>query len=56
LNVNQAEISALLNYRLCGFSVERLMNFLVALGHDVDVTVRPNPESRMVAKPPISAL
>jgi predicted XRE-type DNA-binding protein len=55
LNVNQPKISALLNYRLDGFSVERLMNFLVALGHDVDVTVRPKPRSRKTARILISA-
>ena len=32
LGVNQPKVSALLNYKLEGFSVERLMHFLVALG------------------------
>lgn len=32
LGINQQEVSALLNYKLEGFSVERLMRFLVALG------------------------
>jgi predicted XRE-type DNA-binding protein len=31
LKVNQAKVSALSNYRLEGFSVERLVNFLTAL-------------------------
>jgi predicted XRE-type DNA-binding protein len=40
LDVNQPKISALLNYRLDGFSVERLLNFLTALGQDVQITIR----------------
>ena len=41
LDVSQRTISALKNYRLDGFSVERLMNFLLALGQDVEIHVRP---------------
>jgi predicted XRE-type DNA-binding protein len=40
LRVNQPKISALANYRLEGFSVERLMAFLTALGHDVQISIR----------------
>src|SRR5438445_12882685 len=39
LGVNQPKISALTNYRLDGFSVERLMNFLTALGRDVEIVI-----------------
>jgi predicted XRE-type DNA-binding protein len=46
LGVNQPKVSALLNYRLEGFSVERLMNFLVRLGHDVEIVVKNRPRSR----------
>jgi predicted XRE-type DNA-binding protein len=45
LKVNQPKISALTNYKLDGFSVERLMNFLNALGCDVEIVVR-RPRSR----------
>ena len=41
LDVSQRTISALKNYRLDGFSVERLMNFLLALGQDVEIRVSP---------------
>ena len=41
LDISQRTISALKNYRLDGFSVERLMNFLLALGQDVEIHVRP---------------
>lgn len=39
LNVKQPKISALLNYRLQGFPVERLMNFLTALDRDVEIVI-----------------
>jgi len=46
LGINQPKVSALLNYKLDGFSVERLMHFLVALGQDVDIVVKSKPTSR----------
>jgi predicted XRE-type DNA-binding protein len=41
LDVPQPKVSALVNYRLEGFSVEKLMEFIVALGRDVEIIVRP---------------
>jgi predicted XRE-type DNA-binding protein len=41
LGVPQPKVSALVNYRLDGFSVEKLMHFIVALGRDVEIVVRP---------------
>lgn len=46
LGINQPKVSALLHYKLEGFSVERLMHFLVALGQDVEIVVRNKPRSR----------
>jgi len=46
LGVNQPKVSALLHYKLEGFSVERLMKFLVALGQDVEIIVKAKPRSR----------
>ena len=45
LKINQPKISALSKYRLEGFSVERLMNFLTALDRDVDIVIRRKPRS-----------
>src|ERR1700730_17166118 len=45
LKINQPKISALSNYRLVGFSVERLMNFLTALDRDVEIVIRRKPRS-----------
>ena len=46
LGINQPKVSALLHYKLEGFSVERLMHFLVALGQDVEILVKAKPRSR----------
>jgi len=41
LKSNQAEVSRLANYKLSGISERRLMSFLNALDHDVEIRVRP---------------
>jgi predicted XRE-type DNA-binding protein len=38
--VNQPKVSVLKNYKLGGFSVERLMTFLTALGSDIEIRMR----------------
>jgi predicted XRE-type DNA-binding protein len=44
LGINQPKVSALLNGRLDGFSTDRLIRFLNALGCDVQISVsRPHP-------------
>jgi predicted XRE-type DNA-binding protein len=55
LEVNQPKISALANYRLDGFSVERLMHFLNALDRDVEIVIRKKPRSRKNAKIVVTA-
>lgn len=42
LGVPQPKVSALKNYRLDQFSVEKLMEFLTALNHDVEIRIRPH--------------
>jgi predicted XRE-type DNA-binding protein len=41
LGIPQSKVSALKNYRLDLFSVERLMIFLTALNYDVEIIIRP---------------
>ncbi len=41
LGINQPKVSALKRGRLTEFSIGRLMRFLVALGQEVDIEVRP---------------
>lgn len=55
LGVNQPKISALANYRLDGFSVERLLFFLNALDRDVEIVIRRKPRSRKAARVHVSA-
>ena len=50
LGVNQPKVSALSNYRLGGFSVERMMHFLNAPGRDVEIVIRNKPSSRRPAR------
>jgi predicted XRE-type DNA-binding protein len=48
--VTQPKVSALRHYKLSGFSVERLMNLLMALDHDVEIVIRRKPRSRKTAR------
>lgn len=50
LGVTQPKVSALRNYKLAGFSVERLMNLLTALDRDVEILIRKKPRSRKAAR------
>jgi predicted XRE-type DNA-binding protein len=43
-------VSALANYKLDGFSVERLMTFLTALDQDVEIVIRKKPRSRAAGR------
>ena len=45
LGVPQSKVSALANYRLDQFSVEKLMTFLNRLDCDVDIIIRPRREA-----------
>lgn len=42
LNISQSKVSALKNFRLDQFSVEKLLAFVTALNHDVDILIRPH--------------
>ena len=46
LRVDQPKVSALLRGRLTRFSLERLMQFLLLLGKDVAITIRPRQRVR----------
>jgi len=46
LGIPQSKVSALMNYRLDGFSVERLMGFLTLLNRDVEIVIRPSRDDR----------
>lgn len=46
LSLSQPNVSALRNYKLAGFSVERIMNLLTALDQDIEIVIRRKPQSR----------
>jgi predicted XRE-type DNA-binding protein len=50
LGVDQPKVSALMRGRLTDFSIERLLRFLLSLGHDVHISVTRRPPSSR--KPP----
>ena len=54
LQIGQPKVSALVNYRLGGFSVERLIQFLNTLGCRVEIVVHP-PRPRRTGKTIVTA-
>ena len=46
LGIRQPHVSSLMRGQSGAFSVERLMEFLMALGQDVEITVRPKRKSQ----------
>jgi predicted XRE-type DNA-binding protein len=50
LRIDQPKISALKQGKLSGFSIERLMRFLVLMGRGVEITVKAKTRSRSVAR------
>ena len=49
LGVDQPKVSALLRGRLTEFSTDRLLRFLLRLGHDVKISVRSRRATRLPA-------
>ncbi len=50
LDVDQPKISALRRGKLTGFSLDRLVRFLVLLGSDVQIVVKEQPRGRRRAR------
>jgi len=50
LNVDQPKVSALICGRLSGFSIERLLRFMLLLGSDVTITIKPRHGVRSKAR------
>jgi predicted XRE-type DNA-binding protein len=46
MGIDQPKVSHVLRGRLADFSTERLMSFLMGLGRDLEIVVRPAPKSR----------
>ena len=50
LGIDQPKVSNLLRGHLAGFSLERLMRFLLLLGQDIRITVEAAPANRREAR------
>jgi predicted XRE-type DNA-binding protein len=50
LGIDQPKISALKQGKLSGFSIERLMRFLILLGRDIEITVQERAKPRSAAR------
>jgi len=50
LGIDQPKVSMLLRGRLTGFSLERLMRFLMLLGQDIRITVQASPKNQPKAR------
>jgi predicted XRE-type DNA-binding protein len=50
LGIDQPKISTLKQGKLSGFSIERLMRFLLLLGCDIEITVKGKTKTRSVAR------
>jgi predicted XRE-type DNA-binding protein len=55
LGIGQPKVSALANYKLQGFSVDRLMTSLTALDQDVEIVIKQKPRSRAAARITVTA-
>ena len=56
LGIPQPKVSALKNYRLDQFSVERLLSFLTALNQDVEIMIRPRQATSGAARITVCAV
>jgi predicted XRE-type DNA-binding protein len=50
MNCTQPEVSSLIHYNIKIFSIERLLDFLMKLDNDVEITIRPKRSAKEAAK------
>jgi predicted XRE-type DNA-binding protein len=50
LGVDQPKVSSIMNGRLSGFSLERLIHFLNVLGREVQIVVKQKPRSQAMGR------
>ena len=50
LGVDQPKVSSLMRGRLAGFSIDRLLRFLLALDRDVEILIKAKPPTRTRAR------
>lgn len=55
LEASQSDVSLLVNHKFGRFSTERLMQFLVRLGQDVEITIRPRARAKGMGRITVKA-
>jgi predicted XRE-type DNA-binding protein len=55
LGASQSDVSLLANHKFGRFSTERLMHFLVRLGHDVEITISARPKGKGMGRITVKA-
>lgn len=55
MGIDQPKVSHILRGRLEGYSTERLMGFLTALGRDIEIVVRKAPRTRRQGRLKVTA-
>jgi len=56
VGIAQPDVSNLIHGRFRGYSIDRLMSFLVALDQDIEITVRSKPRGRGTGRVRVSAV
>lgn len=56
IGIAQPDVSNLIHGRFRGYSIDRLMGFLVTLDQDVEITVRSKPKSRAAGRLTVTAV
>ena len=56
VGIAQADVSNLIRGRFRGYSIDRLMGFLLTLDQDVEITIRSKPKSRAAGRLTVSAV
>ena len=56
IGIAQPDVSNLIHGRFRGYSIDRLMGFLVTLDQDVEIMIRSKPESRAAGRLTVTAV
>jgi predicted XRE-type DNA-binding protein len=56
IGIAQPDVSNLIHGRFRGYSIDRLMSFLLALDQDIEITVRSKPKRRTAGRLSVTAL
>jgi predicted XRE-type DNA-binding protein len=55
IGLKQPDVSKILRGAFRGYSIERLLDFLIALGHDVEIVIKPRVRGKRPARMTVKA-